>query len=796
VDITTHVGPDGALTWTPPGSGVWKIVRIGHTSTGSFNVTGHPAGRGLECDKLSAKAAQIQFNGWLGELSRRLGKTSASKALSTMHVDSWECGTQNWSRDFPEEFRKRRGYNILDYLPVMAGVPVERAETCDRVLTDVRRTIAGATQDNFYGEMARLSRLAGFDFSAESANPIYPVDPLAMAKYVDCPMGEFWTKGDDKPSDVAEAIHGGHIYGRRVIGGEAFTEFAMDWNETPFSCKVLGDANWAKGINKLTCHVWASQPWVDAAHEPGMTLEDIGVFFSRTNVWYDMAKPWVTYMSRTQALLQQGRPIIDVACYLGENIPVRAYVPSDTSLPIPEGYNFDSINTDALMNPVQIEGGAIVLPSGQRYAVLLMPRSYGITPQVLNRIDELVRLGATVVGLPPNGPIGLEGGPEAAAEIAKLSTSLWGTETGLKRHGNGWIGRTEDLKSLLLDRIAGPDCLIEAPAPSPGWASPFMWTHRQGLDWDLYFISNQTNAAQEVRVQFRVVNRTATLWDADSGEMKLLQQQPVAGGTEVTIPFDPCGAAIVIFRKNADATRSNFSPNGSEVAVSGPWKVTFQRTRPTPKTVELRSLESWSKSSDPDIRYYSGIAIYETRFTLSESASAGWQLDLGEVADLCEVELNGRVLRQMWKPPFQVNLSDAARPGENRLVVRVVNTWRNRLVGDADLPAHERQSFTVTPFFSKAHRSENGPSGSRAITTTNSNGIFLGGGFGNDSLAVPLRGSPAGTPPPTLKGISRYRFPGGGSSAPGPDVRRLPDEDGLLISGLLGPVRLIGMSAD
>lgn len=790
VDLTSQVGVDGTLDWTPPRAGPWKIVRIGHTSNGAINGTGFPAGRGLECDKMNPAAARLQFDNWLGQLPKRVDKAHAGRALSTMHVDSWECGSQNWSPVFPGEFARRRGYDLLGLMPVMAGVPVDQPDTVNRVLADVRRTIADATGANFYGELARLGHAAGYDFSAEACNPIYPGDPLAIAKYADRPMGEFWIYGDDKPSDIADAIHGGHVYGRRVIGAEAFTEFAMQWNETPYSCKPLGDANWAKGVNQLTCHVWACQPWTDAAHEPGMTLGNIGVFFSRTNTWFAMAKPWFDYLRRGQAVLQQGRPVVDIACFLGEDIPVRAYVPSSTPLPVPPGYQFDSLNPDALLTMAQVRDGWIVLPGGQRYAVLVLPRVYRSTAAMLRRIARLVSDGATVIGAPPVGTLGLEGGVAGAKEVAALTAALWAPDARLHRHGAGQVGMVDDLSAILRAKGAAPDLVVVAPQPAADSLSPFMWTHRSGQDWDLYFISNQSDAAHLATLHLRA-SGTAELWDADTGQVSGVEQRPVSGGIEVLVPLAPCGSAFVVVRQQGSSPAHAIQHTGTDsVAVPGPWKAVFTRGLTAPRAVVYPSLQSWSHATDPDIRFYAGTATYETEF-VAPAGSGVWQLDLGDVADVCEVDLNGQTIGRLWKPPYTIDLGHALRVGTNRLTVRVANTWHNRLVGDADKPQAERHSFTVTPFFSKKITLPFPPGPDPSVPTVDAHGLFLGGGYGNDAKDVPLKGSPAGTPPPKLKRASRYGFAGGGSSAPGPDVRRKVDEHELLPSGLLGPVRLI-----
>jgi len=40
-------------------------------------------------------------------------------------TDSWEAGSQNWTDDMIAQFKKRRGYNPLPWMPVLAGQVVD-----------------------------------------------------------------------------------------------------------------------------------------------------------------------------------------------------------------------------------------------------------------------------------------------------------------------------------------------------------------------------------------------------------------------------------------------------------------------------------------------------------------------------------------------------------------------------------------------------------------------------------------------------------------------------------------------
>jgi len=163
VNITAHMNAAGKLVWKVP-SGKWIILRMGHTSTGHTNATGG-GGKGLECDKFNPVAIKKQFDNWYGETLRRAGD-SLAEVIKVLHVDSWECGSQNWSPVFREAFKRKRGYDPLAYLPAMAGIPLQSAETSERFLYDIRNTIAELVNDSFYVTLSRLAHRHGFGSTA------------------------------------------------------------------------------------------------------------------------------------------------------------------------------------------------------------------------------------------------------------------------------------------------------------------------------------------------------------------------------------------------------------------------------------------------------------------------------------------------------------------------------------------------------------------------------------------------------------------------------------------------------
>lgn len=790
VDLSGRLRPDGTLDWRPP-PGRWRLLRIGYTSTGSHNSAAGGA-QGLECDRFSAAAAHLQFQSWFGQALERVGPRLAGKVLHVMHVDSWEAGSQNWSPAFAEGFQRLRGYDVLPYIAVMTGTPLVSADVSERVLHDIRRTINDLMDIGFFRPLAELAHQHGCVFSAEPPNPTFPADGMQSFQHVDRPMGEFWlrTPRNDKPTDIKDAVCAARLYGKPYAQAESFTEGLITWDEHPFTLKPVGDHNYCQGIGRLFLHVYAQQPWL--GREPGITLNGIGSFFSRTQTWWRPGKAWFDYMRRCQALLQQGHAAVDVCYFNGENIPARAFLRRQLSVPLPEGHGFDTINRDALLRLASVSDGDIVLPSGARYRVLVLPDSDLLSAEIALRLRDLVHAGATIVGPRPRRSPSLTGYPAADRTVADTAQELWGDLDGRtktqRRVGAGrviWgrplgtvlrdagtpadvtVARTDARSASGVATVALTHAMVAADSGANADAAQVSpaaieWTHRRTADWDLYFLSNPAPVARQLEVTFRITGRVPEIWHPDTGNIETLALWREEGGvTTVPLRLDPCGSAFVLFARPSRAAPHFVSidttPHGAEhtAAVSllqsgdraralvsaagrwtlrtaagdgvplevaqlpapltlrGPWKLTFPR-RPRADAArrgadaDSRSTRavrvtvahpvSWTELTDPQARYFSGTALYDTQFELPEALLAPQRalwLDLGEVRELAAVRVNSTDLGVLWKPPFAVEITDAVRAGRNSLRLRVTNTWRNRLIGDYGKPAAERETFVV-----------------------------------------------------------------------------------------------------
>jgi len=737
IDPAKIVDLTGKTEWNAP-PGRWTLIRIGHTGTGA---TTHPSTTpGLECDKLSSAAVRYHFEQMFGPIMAD-SPAPAGRALRYILLDSWECGFANWTPLMPQEFSKRRGYEIKSWLPVFTGRMVKDAEASQRFLWDLRRTVADLLTENHYGVAQEFAREHNLGLYAEAPGNGMPTvaDNLACKGRTDIPMGEFWVEGWAL-DDSKEAASAAHIYGKPIAAAESFTsgDKAASWANDPYGMKRLGDQMFCIGVNRFVFHRYAHQPWNDRL--PGMCMGPWGINFERTNTWWQQGSAWIDYLSRCQYLLQQGSFVADLLYFYGEGAPV-GFSHGKLKPAVPTGFDYDVCNAEILLKQTSVENGEIVLKSGMRYRVLVLPATDRMTLSLLEKIQSLVRAGATVYGPKPVKSPGLSDNDEA---VQKLAAEVWGDCDGKKvishSYGKG--------------RVLWGGTLAAALPPAPDFSasqSEMKYIHRRDGEAEIYFVSNQRKAARRVDCTFRVSGKTPELWHPDTGKSETLALYRQADGcTTIPITFDPVGSVFVIFRtvapadnavainlpeqaaQAANAPTPRRLANGSiemdvsdagtyeltlasgrklaakvaelpaRLPVEGGWELTFPPKLGAPPTAKFDALISWTESNDDGIKYFSGTATYRKTVEIpARYFGEGRQLtlDLGSVKNLAAVSLNGKPLGILWKEPFRVNITGAAKPGANELEIRVVNLWPNRLIGDQKLPENQRTTWaSVYPY--------------------------------------------------------------------------------------------------
>ena len=699
LDLTSRLRPDGTLDWRP-GAGDWIVLRLGYSLTGQRNHPATPEATGLEADKFDAEHVRDHLQSYLQPVIDALGPLTGKRGLQYILTDSWEAGVANWTDRMQAEFQRRRGYDPTPWLPVLTGRVVESAEASDKFLWDYRRTLADLVAENHYGTITAYAKQHGLGYYGEAVGASWPTvaDGMQAKSYTDIPMGEFWAMpfgaepasyqgvpSDEFPADIAETASTAHVYGKSLVAAEALTSSQPLWTTAPWNLKWVADKYMAMGVNRLVIHTSPHQP--GAGNAPGLALGPFGQTFTRHETWGEMAEPWIRYLSRTSFMLQQGTNVADIAYFYGEGAPSGVPYGRPGGLHVPEGYAADFINADALLRLASVRDGRIVLPGGASYRVLVLPASLDrMTLPLAEKLRELVKAGATIVGPRPTGSPSLGDGDDAVRAVA---AELWGRADGrtvtVNTLGAGKVYWGPQVEEVLKAEGVVPDFGFERPTP----ATKVVFNHRRLPDGDLYFVANQTGAAEKLSVDLRVIGREVEIWRADTGAITPAGYEIGQDRTRTNLELSPYEAVFLVLRRPATAAaRPAPAVPVRRIAATldGPWGLAFQPDRGAPARITLPRLGSWTEASDPGVKYFSGVGTYSRTIEVPAAWLAGGGrvlLNLGEVKEVAEVRLNGTAAGVAWKPPYEVDVTEALRPGRNTLEIRVANLWRNRIVGDA-----------------------------------------------------------------------------------------------------------------
>ncbi len=721
VDISKHLGKGGTLTWDAP-KGNWTILRLGHTAMGQQNFPAAKSGRGLEVDKLRSKSVDTHWKHGIKPIIDKVGPM-VGKTFSNILIDSYEGGMNHWTPGMRQEFKNRRGYDPTPYLPALTGRLVEDGPTTDRFLWDFRRTVSEMMTENFYGHVADLCHENGMKFSTEPYHGAY--EGLAVAAKADLPMGEFWV-GGDHTAGLKLASSVAHINGGNLAGAEAFTAkaYAGKWQNYPAKHKALGDLAFTEGINRFVLHAFVHQPFGEDTL-PGMTFGQWGSHFDRNVTWWKPGKAWVKYITRSQFLLQHGEFAADVLCFGGEASPNGGVEAKDIKS---AGYDYDACGTD-IFAKLKVDNGDVVLPSGRRYRLLVMPNTPFQALHITSKVRDLVAAGATVLSEKPKHSPTLTGFPASEKEMLLMADQVWGKCDGKTIQSNRYG------KGTIFSGISPAQALAKLKiSPAVKLPGGLLWIHRRTDDTELFFVSNQSKKSVDTIAGFRVAGKKPELFDAENGSIRPASGWAVEGAhVRVPLHLAPEKSIFVIFRHPSKPTadpyvraegpspktpdfvvkngtrlrawgngthtlhRASGKTNKVKVAglpeplnLTGPWQVRFPPQRGAPEKARFDQLISWNKHSNPGIRYFSGTATHTIDFNVSNEFLKKNQqiwLDLGDVAVIAEVRLNKKPLGILWHKPFRIEVSKALHAGANTLEVDVTNLWVNRLIGDEQHPA-------------------------------------------------------------------------------------------------------------
>jgi hypothetical protein len=468
-------------------------------------------------------------------------------------------------------------------------------------------------------------------------------------------------------------------------------------------------------------------------------------------------------------MLQHGMRVTDVAWYYGENQPAtlrtkntnseRLGVPRDpdadmspdTWFEFPEGHDFHVFSQKALLELSVNARGQITHPHGACHELLVIPQETRMRLPTLQKLAELVRAGATVVGPKPSRSPSLADGMNADQTIQTLANQMWGGIDGenIKEnaYGKGMVFYGLSPEEVLRKKNVIRDFEYVPLMADKGKAPRLSYMHRTTPEADFYFVSNQHDERAAACVFFRQHGVAPEIWNPETGEIKpaTIWSHTKDGRTSITLNLDPAGSCFVVFpkiKRTASRHVVALARNGAPVLdrgvarvvpqaervklvtfaagdytigiegkeshpqtfkvealrkplfLSHNWKVSFPVKGATIQE-DFAKLDSWTEHDNGQIKYFSGTATYTRAFNLPEDAMTSdtvVELDLGRVEAIAELMVNGKDLGIIWKPPYRRDITQAVKPGKNQISVKVTNLWRNRLIGDAFIRGYDRRA--------------------------------------------------------------------------------------------------------
>ena len=704
VDITEHTDAQGNVVWTAP-KGAWQIYRFGYSLTGKVNHPASPQGTGLEVDKMSKEAVNRYLTHYLNIYRDATGGMLGKRGINGLLIDSYEAGNATWTPDMEREFLSRRGYGLRKWLPALAGRVVESGQQSERFLYDWRKTIGELICDNLYGEAARIAHENGMTtyFESDENCRQYLADGMQAKSHADIPMGAMWTlrTAEERKGytyDIRESSSVAHIYGKPLTAAESMTAdgyWGMAYSYHPGNLKEVADHEMACGLNKFIIHESAHQPVDDK--KPGLSLGQYGQWFTRHETWASRAKAWTDYLSRSCYLLQQGRNVADIVYYYGSDNNATALCGVDKTA-IPAGYALDYAGEQELENELTPDGQRIVTRGGASYQMLwISPVVRQMSVGELRKISSFAHSGVPIYGSEPVKNSELTGNDE---EWKRLVDDIW--HTGRKNvHTPG--------QTATPMQEAGIERDVEYPH-----GETIDYVHRHLPQGEVYWISNAADKATDVSLSLRTSGKRVEIWHPEDGRREATNYQCSGKRTMVDISMNAHEALfLVLTDADTEGGHATAPTRQSELmSMNDQWTVHFEPNRGAPEEIHLATLMPLNEQEEAGVRFYSGAMTYSKEFIVKGKIDrkATYQLHLGKVGDMATVRLNGQVLPTSWHAPYVVDITAALRKGRNQIEIEVINTWRNRIIGDRQPDCKQRITYLGHDHFFDS-KSELMPSG-------------------------------------------------------------------------------------
>ncbi|MGJ7030136.1 glycosyl hydrolase [Niabella hirudinis] len=682
VALTGRVDASGKLSWTAPAAGKnWTLYALFEGLHGKMVERAAPGGEGYAIDHFSKQAALNYFKRF-----DQAFKGYDIGYLRSFFNDSYEVddarGQANWTPTFLSEFKKRKGYDLLNQLPALFGK--DHADKNSRVIYDYRSVIDELLLEHFTVEWKKWSDGKGKMLRNQSHGS--PANTLDLYSVVDIPE----TEGNDILR-FKFATSAANVTGKQLVSSESATwlneHFLSSWGDV----KKAIDLYFLGGVNHIFYHGMEYSP--RTAAWPGW-LFYAAVHFQPVNPQWKDFHALNTYITRVQSFLQKGRPDNDLLLYypiidrysepgnallqhfdgMEKNFVNTAFEAVSKDM-IEKGYGFDFFSDRQLQHFAFTSGN--IVSGGNQYRSILLPANHFITDESFEKLLSLVKAGATLLvykELPVDVP-GLYQLDSRRNRLAGLTRQLRFTSQGNTKKatiGKGAVWISEDLDALMQAGSVRKEKLDD---------KDIYILRRKNADGRVYFINNRTDRQVEEWVTLKNDATSVALLDAMSGAKGLARWRKKEGAVEVLVQLEPY-ASLLIQLFDTDRKGDPFpyqDRSGAPVVIKGSWALRFLEGGPIlPAQQTIQTLGSWTDMEGPAVKDFSGRARYTVTFNRPGNA-ARYLLNLGVVHETAEVILNGKRLATLIGPSFTTVIPASALGKTNKLEITVANLMANRI---------------------------------------------------------------------------------------------------------------------
>ena len=717
-DITHHLEETWIYSW-PYGhrlrelavpEGIWKLTIM--VSAQYRQRVGAPA-RGMDghaMDHCRRDVTDFYLENTGAPLVQRFGKGR----FRSFFCDSIELGGNNWTAPMFEEFQKRRGYDLKDYLPALWS---SMGAVTPHIRYDYYRTMSELTIENFFLPLTEWSHKQG-SLSRIQAHGTW-ADILKVYAAADIPEGETFGEGDSLMINTVHrrlASSAGNVYGRRVISNESFTWLRMPrFLVTLEMMKLAADAIFLDGINHIVNHGYAYSP--PDADGPGHAFYASSLI-SHTNTWWEYYPELAAYMHRVSAYLQKGCNVAEVGLYIPQNdiwsetpmaelhmsMKIEQHITADVIQAIGRaGYWFNYLNDDVIQTAT-VNGDNLVIMENP-YKVVLIPNCRYLPLGTAEALLRWVTAGGTVISLgsiPQHVP-GLVERDEQQTTLNDIVAQLFGGDTSGAWHCVG-SGRSlvvadygADAAVLALQEVLAPDLQILDAPETVGYV------HRRTGDEDVYFVANVSREPVRTRLRFKNQQEHCVILDP-LHQTEIFPEAVANDGQSLTLTvnLEAGGSCFLIFASALPPLQA-VSPRVAEVQdimdISENWALDIERLG---VHKALDHVQTWE--SIPGCAYHCGRGVYRKQMNLDSKQFAAKDvlLELEVVAEVADVRVNGQNVGVIWKRPYVVEISDHLVDGQNIIEVKVTNLWFNAIQDPKHRePLIEETILPQWPYFSE-----------------------------------------------------------------------------------------------